>query len=109
MINGVTQLTMMKADVLSNFKTIKICTHYKHNGKKIDYLPYDISPESITPVYYEIKGWDNDLTGLSSINEIPSELNSYIEYIENELNVPITIVSVGPDRKQTLVRKKMLV
>lgn len=109
MMNGVTELIMMKADVLSIFQKIKICTHYNQNGKKIDYLPYDISPETISPVYIEMKGWNKDLTGLSSPNEIPAELDAYIDFIEKETGVPIMIVSVGPDRKQTLIRKKAMV
>ena len=109
MINGVTELIMMKADVLSGFKTIKICTHYNYQGKKIDYLPYDIATELAIPVYKELKGWNKDLTGLNSVDGIPSELNDYIHFIEKEVGVPITIVSVGPDRKQTLMRSKQIV
>lgn len=104
MINGVTQLIMMKADVLSNFETIKVCTHYLYKGKQIDYLPYDVLGDEIEAVYKELKGWNEDLTNLSAIDEIPQALNDYIEYLEKELNIPITIVSVGPDRKQTLLR-----
>ncbi len=109
MINGVTQLCMMKADVLDGFDTIKVCTHYDIDGERIDYMPYDIVSTDVTPVYKEIPGWKTDLTKLSSIEEIPAELNSYVEYLEQELNVPITIVSVGPDRKQTLLRDSVLV
>ena len=109
MINGVTQLMMMKADVLSFFETIKVCTHYNYKGKKTDVFPYDISPDLISPVYTEMPGWNKDLTGLNSPEEIPAELNNYIAFIEKELNIPITIVSVGPDRKQTLMRKEILV
>lgn len=109
MINGVTQLMMMKADVLSFFKSVKVCTHYMYKGKKTEHLPYDISPEYIEPVYTELKGWNKDLTPLSSIDEIPSELNDYISFIEKATGIPVTIVSVGPDRKQTLIRKEILV
>jgi len=109
MINGVTELIMMKADVLSGFKSIKVCTHYNYQGEKIDYLPYDISTELITPIYAELKGWNKNLQDLNSVEDIPLELNEYILYIEKELNVPITIVSVGPDRKQTLIRSKQIV
>ena len=108
MLNGVTQLIMMKADVLSDFDTIKVCTHYIHQGEKIDYFPYDIQ-EDITPVYKELKGWNKNLTGLTSVDELPAELVEYIEYLETELETPITIVSVGPDRTQTILRDKMLV
>lgn len=109
MINGVTQLIMMKADVLSIFDTIKVCTHYNNKGKKIDYLPYEINPEDVTPIYIDLKGWNKDLTGITNMDAAPAELINYIEYIEKELNIPITIVSVGPDRKQTIIRKKELV
>ncbi len=105
-INGVTQLLMMKADVLSNFPTIRICTHYKYDGKVIDYLPYDISAEHLEPVYTEMKGWNKDLTGLTQDGQLPDELNNYIHFIEKEVNVPITVVSVGPDRTQTILRNK---
>jgi adenylosuccinate synthase len=103
-INGVSELFMMKADVLSIFKTLKICTHYKYNGKVIDYLPYDISAEHLEPVYKEMKGWNKDLTGLILNSQLPDELIRYIHFIENEVNVPITVVSVGPDRTQTINR-----
>jgi adenylosuccinate synthase len=107
MINGVTELIMMKADVMSEFATIKVCTHYLHKGKKIDYLPYDISPEFVTPVYTELPGWKKDLTGLHKAEEMPAELCNYIDFIEKQTGVPIRIVSVGPDRKQTLLRGKI--
>ncbi len=107
MINGVTELIMMKADVLSEFDTIKVCTHYLHKGKKIDYLPYDISSEFVTPVYEELAGWKKDLTGLHAIEDMPPELCSYVEYIEKATGIPIRIVSVGPDRKQTLIRHQV--
>lgn len=109
MINGVTELMMMKADVLSGFETIKICTHYKYNGQKIDYLPYDYSPELLTPEYIDLKGWNKDLTGLIDVGQMPEELNRYISFIEEQTGVSISIVSVGPDRKQTLIRNKELV
>ncbi|MES2138935.1 MAG: adenylosuccinate synthase [Bacteroidota bacterium] len=106
MINGVTELMMMKADILSGFETIKVCTHYNYQGEKINYLPYDYSPELLSPVYKELKGWNQDLTGLNSPDQMPEELNEYISFIEREAGVPISIVSVGPDRTQTLMRKK---
>jgi adenylosuccinate synthase len=109
MINGVTELMMMKADILSGFETIQVCTHYNYQGKKIDYLPYDCSPELLSPVYTSLKGWNQDLTGLSSPEQMPEALNEYISFIESEVGVPISIVSVGPDRTQTLMRKKELV
>lgn len=108
MINGVTELIMMKADVLSEFDTIKVCTHYEIDGEKIDYMPYDIVSKEVKPVYTALKGWKKDLTKLASINDVPQELTAYIEYLEQELNVPITIVSVGPDRTQTIYRENVL-
>lgn len=107
MINGVTKLIMMKADVLDSFDQIKICTHYKIDGEVIDYMPYDIVSKKVEPIYVEMKGWNTDLTKLASINQLPVELNQYIEYLEQELNVPISMVSVGPDRTQTLMRDKV--
>lgn len=107
MIDGVTKLIMMKADVLDTFDTIKICTHYKIDGEVIDYMPFDIVGKKVEPVYVEMKGWKTDLTKLASINQLPAELNQYIEYLEQELNVPIAMVSVGPDRTQTLMRDKV--
>ena len=104
MINGVTKLVMMKADVLSGFDTIKACTHYKYRGEIIDYMPFDIIHDPVIPVYHEIAGWDKDLTKLTSANELPKELQNYINFLEMELNIPIIIVSVGPDREQTLMR-----
>ncbi|MBN8697935.1 MAG: adenylosuccinate synthase [Bacteroidetes bacterium] len=109
MVNGVTELLMMKADVLTGLDTIKVCTAYKYQGETINYLPYDYSPELLSPIYTEMKGWDKDLTGMNDINQIPESLSNYIDFIEKETGVPITIVSVGPDRTQTLIRKKELV
>jgi adenylosuccinate synthase len=110
MVNGVTKLAMMKADVLSIFESIKVCTHYEYNGELIDYLPYDLEDPSLKPIYKEIPGWkDIDLTGMSSMSEVPEDLNNYIEYLEKELETPITIVSVGPNRNQTIMRDQILV
>jgi adenylosuccinate synthase len=109
MINGVTELLMMKADILSGFEKIKVCTAYNYQGKQIDYLPFDYSPGLLTPVYTELKGWNQDLTGLNSPDQMPDALNEYISFIEKAVGVPITVVSVGPDRTQTLIRKKELV
>jgi len=102
-INGVTQLNMMKADVLSGLDTIKVCTHYMLDGNKIDYLPFEDN-EKLTPVYSELKGWDENLMQISSLDEAPQEVHDYISYLEKELDTPISIVSVGPDRKQTFFR-----
>jgi adenylosuccinate synthase len=103
-INGVTKLMMMKADVLSNLKSIKVCTHYEYNGELIDYLPFDASEDTITPIFKEVPAWTEDLTGLSSLSDAPEALHNYIDFLENELETPIVIVSVGPDRTQTLNR-----
>jgi adenylosuccinate synthase len=103
MINGVTELTMMKADVMDSFDTIKVCTHYKINGKDTDVLPFDVIDADITPVYVDMKGWKQNITSASNL---PEELLNYISFIEKETGVPISIVSVGPDRKQTIVMKK---
>ncbi|MEL6919275.1 MAG: adenylosuccinate synthetase, partial [Bacteroidota bacterium] len=103
-INGVTQLMMMKGDVLSGFKTLKVCTAYRYNGKEITHLPYNIEAENVTPVYAEMKGWDQDLTKMGKAEELPDNLNAYISFLEKELQVPIKIVSVGPDRTQTIHR-----
>ncbi len=107
MINGVTELIMMKTDVLSGFETLKICTHYNLNGEKIDYLPYDIDPSKVQPIYKEVKGWNSDLTGMRSLDELPKELIEYIEFVEATLGIPVTYVSVGPDRTQTIIRGKV--
>jgi adenylosuccinate synthase len=105
MINGVTQLLMMKADVLNVFPTIKICTKYQlKNGEITEFLPYELVNEKITPVYTEIKGWSTPLAGGSEKN-IPAELSTYISFLERELKVPITLVSTGPDRTQTIHRR----
>ncbi len=108
-INGVTELLMMKADVLSDFDTIKICTHYLLEGKKIDYLPYDIQNEQLSPVYEELKGWNKDLTQLNNERDFPVELIQYIAFVEKHTGVPITVVSIGPDRTQTIIRNKKAV
>ena len=103
-VNGVTELYMMKGDVLSGFDTIQVCTGYEYNGKVIDHLPYNIEPENVQPIFVEKKGWAQDLTGMTNYDELPQELKDYIAFIEKEVEVPIRIVSVGPDRKQTIVK-----
>ena len=103
-INGVTELMMMKADVLSGFDTIKVCTAYQYKGEEIQHLPYSIEEEYVTPVYTEMKGWSENLTKLSKAEDLPATLNDYIAFLEEQLNVPIKIVSVGPDRLQTIHR-----
>ena len=108
MVNGVTHLIMTKADVLSGFKSIKVCTHYNYLGEKIDFFPYDIVNNDATPIYKELPGWDDDLQNLSSENDFPQELKDYISFLEKELELPIAIVSVGPDREKTLVRDQSI-
>ena len=103
-VNGVTQLMMMKGDVLSGFETIKVCTSYKTSEGSIEYLPFSIEPEHVTPEYFELAGWKEDLTALTAEDQFPKEFNDYIAYLEKELETPIKIVSVGPDRKQTIFR-----
>ncbi len=103
-INGVTQLMMMKGDVLSGFKTLKVCTAYNYKGEIITHLPYNIEAENVTPVYTEFVGWSEDLTKMEENSQLPKELNKYITFLEQELDIPIRIVSVGPDRKQTIFR-----
>ena len=103
-VNGVTELYMMKGDVLSGFETLKVCTAYNYKGETLQHFPYNIEPENVQPIYTEMKGWQADLTGMTTYDELPSELKKYIEFIEKELEVPIKVVSVGPDRTQTITR-----
>ena len=103
-VNGVTQLIMMKGDVLSGFKTLKVCTAYHYKGAEISHLPYNIESENVIPIYTELPGWEADLTEMTSEEEFPVELRNYITFLEKELKLPITVVSVGPDRKQTILR-----
>ena len=105
MLNGVTQLIMMKSDVLDGFEEIKVCNSYKINGVETTDFPYSIE-DDIEPVYTTLPGWKTDMTKFKSEDEFPQEFKNYIEYLERELNVPISIVSVGPDREQTIIRKK---
>ena len=105
MINGASELSMMKADVLDNFESIRVCTHYMIDGERYDHFPYDVTDMEVTPVYEDIKGWNCDTTKLTSFDDAPVELKSYVSYLEQKLEVPITIVSVGPDRTQTLDNK----
>lgn len=103
-INGVTELMMMKGDVLSGFEKLKVCTAYNYKGEKIEHFPYNIEAENVTPIYTEMDGWKEDLTQMSSADQLPKSLNDYIDFLEKELEVPIKIVSVGPDRTQTIHR-----
>ena len=103
MINGVSQLIMMKSDVLDSFDTIKACVAYKINGEETDEFPFDIC-DGVQPVYVEIPGWKTDMTQMTSEDEFPEEFNAYVSFLEEELGVPVKIVSVGPDREQTIIR-----
>ena len=105
MINGVTQLIMMKSDVLDSFATIKACTAYKINGEETDLFPFDIDSVDIEPIYTELPGWQTDLTKMKSEDEFPETFSNYIRFLEEQLRTPITIISIGPDRCQTIVRK----
>lgn len=103
MINGVTKLIMMKSDVLDAFETIKACVAYKIEGEEVTEFPYEISDKT-EPVYVELPGWKCDMTKMSDEDEFPEEFNAYLSFLEEELEVPIKIVSVGPDREQTVIR-----
>ena len=104
MLNGVTQLIMMKSDVLDTFSTIKACVAYRINGKVVTEFPFDIAETVVYPVWVELPGWQTDMTKMQSENEFPEEFNAYLTFLEEELGVPIHIVSVGPDREQTIIR-----
>lgn len=105
MVNGATRLYMMKADVLSGFDNIQVCTAYKdQSGELTNQLPYDLTDEEVTPVYETLEGWSEDLTEVSSYDQLPDSLKTYVQFIEKEVGLPIDIVSVGPDRKQTLLK-----
>jgi len=103
MLNGVSELFMMKADVLSSFQELKVCTKYNFENKEIEYLPFDISEELVSPVYTNLKAWGEQITDVSKVDELPEELISYKKFIEKFLNIPISIISVGPDRSQTII------
>lgn len=103
MINGVTRLFMMKSDILSGFSTIKVCSSYRVNGQDVDQRPYD-NNAAIEPVYTELPGWQEDITGIRKYDELPLNLRNYVEFIEKQTGIPITIVSVGPDRNSTIFR-----
>ena len=103
-INGVTQLMMMKGDVLSGIETLKICTKYEYHGELISHLPFSLDKEHINPKYIEMEGWQEDITNCKSYDELPCQLKEYVSFIENFLETPVGLVSVGPDRKQTIFR-----
>ena len=103
MINGVTQLIMTKADVLDSFDEIQVAVAYKSRGEEVQYLPFEIN-DPITPVYKTFKGWKKDISTIRNEAELPFELMNYVRFIEKETGVPVKIISVGPDREQTVIR-----
>ncbi|WP_295936518.1 adenylosuccinate synthase [uncultured Alistipes sp.] len=103
MINGVTQLIMMKSDVMNDFETIKVATEYEAGGERTSYFPYEI-PEDLKPVYREFPGWKCDLRAIKSYDEFPAAFRNYVEFIERETGVPVKVISLGPDRDETIVR-----
>jgi len=103
-INGVTELNMMKADVLSGFDSIEVCIGYNINGVETDTLPYDLNSEDIKPIYKTFKGWSEDISKINREESLPLELHNYISFIEEFIKVPIKLISVGPDRSETIHR-----
>jgi adenylosuccinate synthase len=103
MLNGVTQLYMTKSDVLSGFSKIKVCTSYKINGKEVSEIPFE-TDAVIEPVYTELDGWEQKISDIKKFDKLPSELKRYIKFIEKFCGVPITLISVGPDREETIFR-----
>ena len=103
MVNGVTKLIMMKSDVLDTFDTIKACVAYERDGKRMEDFPYNIE-DGITPIYTEMKGWKTDMTKITSEEQFPEEFKNYIKFLEEQLETPIAIISIGPDREQTIIR-----
>jgi adenylosuccinate synthase len=103
-VNGVTQLFMMKGDVLSGFSELKVCVAYDYKGQEISHLPFNIEEENVKPLYKTFKGWAQDISKGKTFDALPAELKDYISYIEDYLQVPIQVVSVGPDRTQTIFK-----
>ena len=104
MVDGVTDLIITKADVMDDFDEINICTSYQYQDKELDYLPYEIAEEDLQPQYTTLKGWKSDITEIHDLNTIPQELKDYIKFVEEDVNTPITVVSTGPDREQTMIK-----
>ncbi|MCD4680896.1 MAG: adenylosuccinate synthase [Bacteroidales bacterium] len=107
MLNGIDELFMMKADVMSLFAEIKVCTHYEYGDQLSDHIPYDMSQDLIKPHYKSLPGWNKKIDNIKSLENIPADLSAYINYIENEVKLPINIVSVGPDREQTIKMNRL--
>ncbi|WP_340114527.1 adenylosuccinate synthase [Maribellus mangrovi] len=105
MLNGVTELIMMKADVLDDFDIIKVCVGYEIDGEVVEEFPFELN-DDVKPVYVELPGWKTDLTKIKNQNEFPEELNNYINFIEDEMGIPVTVASVGPNREQTILLEK---
>ncbi len=106
MLSGVTQLFMMKADVLNIFDEILVCTHYElPDGTRTEELPYDLDAVTVKPVYKSLKGWNQSLKGITEYSDLPEALLAYVHYLEQELQLPVNIISTGPDRTQTIIRK----
>ena len=105
MIDGVTDLIITKADVMDDFDEINICTSYQYQGKELDYLPYEIAEEDMQPQYTSLKGWKTDITEITDLGKIPQELKDFIKFVEDKVSTPVTVVSTGPDRKQTMIKQ----
>jgi len=106
MINGVTQLIMMKVDVLTVFDNIRVCTHYRlPDGTLTDQLPYDLCDNTAEPVYKDFAGWQQSLDGIRDFDAIPEQLLAYVKFLEAELQLPITFISTGPDREALITRE----
>jgi adenylosuccinate synthase len=106
MINGVTQLIMMKSDVLDTFNEVKACVAYEINGQRVDEFPFSLTDAEVKPITVSFPGWKTDMTAMKSEDEFPQAFVDYVNFLEKELETPITILSVGPDRQQTIIRKK---
>ncbi|MCD6355531.1 MAG: adenylosuccinate synthetase, partial [Prolixibacteraceae bacterium] len=104
MLDGVTELIMMKADVLDSFEKIKICVGYEISGEVVEHFPFELN-DDVKPIFVELQGWKTDLTGIKSQNEFPKEFADYIHFIEDEIKIPVSIASVGPNREQTILLK----
>ena len=103
MVDGVTQLIMMKSDVMNDFDTIKVATAYRVDGELVDYFPYEVTG-NVEPVYTEFKGWKSDICKVRCYEDFPAEFKAYVEFIEKQTGVPVKIISVGPDRDETIIR-----
>ena len=104
MLNGITDLVITKADVMDKFESIKVCNEYKYGDKKMDFFPYEINDPKLQPSYVSFKGWETNIVSSTKANELPQNFLEYISYIEHQVEVPVSIISVGPDRTQTIFR-----